>query len=368
MTSVSVNRVTVKSVTLQITRCLLSLLLSSGAIAGPEAGLSSLVPYQQRLYLDGHRFVSLYANAPLSGENPQIRRVLVVVHGAGRDADEYFRSAMAAAFLSGALSDTLVVAPRFAATSAECHDDAAENELTWDCDAWKFGESSSNSVPADSFEVMDELLRRIENPKRFPNESQVLVAGHSAGGQYVVRYAIANKVDETLRVKPQYLAINPSSYPYLDRYRPVRIDQTTRPNTLLPADREDLTTDLGAARLTEIRDPHGCAGFDQWPYGLTDRRGYSASLAVHDIEQHFINRRLQLLVGQQDSVPLAGLDTSCAAMLQGAHRLERAINFAAYGRERYQADHKLTIVPLCGHNARCMLTSPVVMPLLFPHQ
>jgi hypothetical protein len=55
-------------------------------------------------------------------------------------------------------------------------------------------------------------------------------------------------------------------------------------------------------------------------------------------------------------------------MLQGAHRLERAINFAAYGRDRYHADHKLIIVPLCGHNARCMLTSPVVMPLLFPHQ
>ena len=352
----------------RLTRCLLTLLLSGGAIAGPEAGLTSLAPYQQRLYLDGHRFVSFYASAPLSKGNPQIRRVLVVVHGAGRDADEYFRSAMAAAYLSGALGDTLVVAPRFAAASVECHDDTTENELTWDCDTWKFGEPSSNSVPADSFEVMDELLRRIENPRRFPNESQVLVVGHSAGGQYVVRYAITNKVDETLRVKPQYLALNPSSYPYLDRYRPVRIDQATRPNTVLPVDRVDLTTDLGAARFTEIRDPHGCVGFDVWPYGLTDRRGYSASLTTQDIEQHFINRRLLLVVGQQDSVPLAGLDTSCAAMLQGAHRLERAIHFAAYGRDRYQADHKLVIVPLCGHNARCMLTSPVVMPLLFPRQ
>jgi hypothetical protein len=32
------------------------------------------------------------------------------------------------------------------------------------------------------------------------------------------------------------------------------------------------------------------------------------------------------------------------------------------------AHHAVAIVPLCGHNARCMFTSEVALPLLFPKQ
>jgi hypothetical protein len=44
------------------------------------------------------------------------------VHGAGRDADNYFRNALAAAFLAGALDNTMVVVPRMASAAANCHD------------------------------------------------------------------------------------------------------------------------------------------------------------------------------------------------------------------------------------------------------
>src|ERR1035437_7608323 len=53
---------------------------------------------------------------PLDVPNPQITRALIVIHGATRDADNYFRTALAAAFLGGALDDTIVIAPHLAST------------------------------------------------------------------------------------------------------------------------------------------------------------------------------------------------------------------------------------------------------------
>jgi hypothetical protein len=44
----------------------------------------------------------VYRTYALDVPNPQISRALVVIHGAGRDADNYFRTALAAAFLGGA--------------------------------------------------------------------------------------------------------------------------------------------------------------------------------------------------------------------------------------------------------------------------
>src|SRR5262245_47730301 len=56
----------------------------------------------------------IYRTYSLEERNENIVRALVVVHGAGRDADNYFRSALAATFLAGTLEDTVVISPRFA--------------------------------------------------------------------------------------------------------------------------------------------------------------------------------------------------------------------------------------------------------------
>src|SRR4249920_1678495 len=70
----------------------------------------------------------VYRTYPLDVPNPQITRALIVVHGASRDADNYFRTALAAAFLGGALDDTIVIAPRFASKDRGCNDPLAPNE------------------------------------------------------------------------------------------------------------------------------------------------------------------------------------------------------------------------------------------------
>src|SRR5690349_15995610 len=65
----------------------------------------------------------VYRTYSLTEKNESIRRAFILVHGAGRDADNYFRTAVAAAFLAGALDDTIVIAPRFASnTGGGCAD------------------------------------------------------------------------------------------------------------------------------------------------------------------------------------------------------------------------------------------------------
>jgi hypothetical protein len=65
-------------------------------------------------------------------------------------------------------------------------------------------------------------------------------------------------------------------------------------------------------------------------------------------------------------VPLASFDASCLAMAQGPHRLARGEAFAAYVGKKYGARHTAVVIPLCRHNARCMFTADVALPLLFP--
>jgi hypothetical protein len=42
------------------------------------------------------------------------------------------------------------------------------------------------------------------------------------------------------------------------------------------------------------------------------------------------------------------------------------LNYWNYLRSKYSAQHKLFVVPACGHNGRCMLTSDTALPVLFP--
>src|SRR4051812_33064832 len=56
----------------------------------------------------------IYRNYPLETRNDKITRALIFVHGINRDADNHFRTALAAAFLADGLNNTVIIAPRFA--------------------------------------------------------------------------------------------------------------------------------------------------------------------------------------------------------------------------------------------------------------
>src|SRR5262245_48321014 len=89
-----------------------------------------------------------YTSYPLDKRNENVTRALVVVHGGGRNGDNYFRTGVAAAFLANALDDTIVIAPRFAANGGDCKDRLADNELNWPCTGlnWRIGGAAVNNA------------------------------------------------------------------------------------------------------------------------------------------------------------------------------------------------------------------------------
>ncbi len=105
----------------------------------------------------------IYRTYSLESRNEAITRALVVVHGAGRDADNYFRNALAAAFLAGALDNTVVIAPRMASAAGNCHDVIATNEISWNCNAWRSGGPAVSNPDVTSFDFLDEVLRKLAN-------------------------------------------------------------------------------------------------------------------------------------------------------------------------------------------------------------
>ena len=89
-----------------------------------------------------------------------------MVHGTNRNADRYFRTAMAAAFLAGAVNDTIVVAPRIVIAT----DKPAPDEVAWPSggDSWRSGGMSPSHAEFSSFDVADELLRKFADKRVFP--------------------------------------------------------------------------------------------------------------------------------------------------------------------------------------------------------
>ena len=284
-----------------------------------------------------------YRTYPLDKANPALTRALVVVHGAGRNADHYFSTAAAAAFLANALQDTEVISIRLASNQAPCQDALAANEVSWNCESWRSGGIAANSDRVNSFEFVDGVLRKLARKGVFPNLRSIVVAGFSAGGQYVNRYAMSNTVHDKLGVPVSYVVGSPSSYAYPEPLRPNADGSVFRP----------------------FPDARNCTAYDRWPYGFNNRSGYSAALTDEQIRTQLVSRPVTYLLGGLDTLPLFGFDSSCPAMAQGPTRLARGEAYFKLVTEKYGAAHKKIVIPNCGHNDRCMFTSETALPALF---
>jgi pimeloyl-ACP methyl ester carboxylesterase len=289
----------------------------------------------------------VYGTYSLDARNEDVTRALVVIHGAQRNADNYFRTAVAAAFLAGALNDTLVISPRFAANNgAACKDALAANEVNWTCqgNSWRSGGVAVGNTALTSFDFADELLRKLARKNVFPNLKLIVFSGHSAGGQFVARYELANQVHDQLAIAVTYVVANPSSYAYPDSNRPV----------------------AGKTEYSPYEDSANCTSYDRWPYGFQQRAGYSARLTEDQLKKQLVARPVTYMLGELDTLPIAGFDASCPAMAQGPNRLLRAQAYTSYIKEALGVPLTFTVIPACGHNARCMFTADRALPILFP--
>ncbi len=322
--------------------------------------------------------ILIYRTYPFEKRNEHVTHAFVFVHGILRDADNHFRTALAAAFLANRLDDTIIVAPRFGSNSSvpgneggDCRDKLAPDEANWVCenqrpDTWRSGGAAFGNDKLSSFDFIDEILRRLARKELFPNLKSIIVAGHSAGGQFVIRYEMLNQVQDKLGVPISYVVANPSSYAYVDGLRPsANAFPTTFP--ISPQVPTASAPSNPPSPFVPFPDAKNCTGYNTWPYGLKGRPGYSASLTDEQITRQLVARPVTYLLGEADVLPLGVFDTSCPAMAQGSTRLARGIAFHKYVNETLHGQHRIIVVPFCSHSQRCMFTSDIALPLIFPN-
>lgn len=305
----------------------------------------------------------VYASYALNQPNSAITRALIMVHGAGRNANHYFETATSAAFLDGALDNTLVIAPHFIARP----DTAAEHEVMWPNgrNSWRAGGTSPTNPTLTSFDFVDQIIRVLADKHNFPNLKQVVVTGHSAGGQYTTRYEMANKVDGTVGVSISYVVANPSSYAWPSALRPLPTgdaNPTDAYKAALGRSGDSVHTDYTYGAFDASKVP----SYNKWPMGLDSLDGYVAGMSAAQLKSNLARRPTTYLVGQVDVLPLGGFDSSPAAMAQGPTRRARGEAFVKFVHDSLGGDHKIIVVSECGHNDRCIFTTDTVFPYIFP--
>jgi pimeloyl-ACP methyl ester carboxylesterase len=311
----------------------------------------------------------VYTTYALSKPNPRITRALIMIHGTLRNPDVYFTTATAAAFLAHALDDTVVIAPRIASAQGNCKDELAVSEISYSCggDSWRSGGAAASDSSVTSFDFVDRLVERLADKKTFPNIRVIVIAGHSAGGQFVARYEMANKVHETLGVPLHYVVSNPSSYAWPDATRPLptgdAAPEAARMGWQLES-KPHTNFSYGA-----FAGASTCPNFDKWPYGLEQRTsGYTAGMSDDQLKKQLASRPTTYLLSQVDTLPLGGFDSGCGAMAQGATRRARGEAYFKWVTEHLGAKHEVKIIEECGHNNRCVYTDDAALPVIFPKQ
>ena len=271
---------------------------------------------------------------------PKVTRALIIVHGRLRNAQTYLQSGIDAAAHAGVGGSTLVIAPQFLNQADVKRNHLDDQVLRWKGNDWMAGEASTGPRQISSYGALDQIIKHLGNRTLFPALKEIVVAGHSGGGQVVQRFALTGHDHPLLNsegIRLRYVVANPSSYAYFSPQRPVTFDIAN------------------------------CPGFNDWKYGMQNLPDYVGDRGAQQLEQDYVSRDITYLLGQQDTDPNhPALDKSCEAETQGAYRLLRGHNYFDYLKQRHpQLGHRLVEVPGVRHDGDKMFTSPEGEKVLF---
>nr|POE47016.1 wsc domain-containing protein [Quercus suber] len=100
---------------------------------------------------------------------------------------------------------------------------STSNALVWSGSQWSAGADNHyphNSRHTSSYYVLDTLVKYFDNKTLFPNVKQIVLVGHSLGGQMLQRYAaVGDQLNTTTPLT--YWIGNPDSYAWLSEDRPL---------------------------------------------------------------------------------------------------------------------------------------------------
>lgn len=292
--------------------------------------------------------IPLDATRDLDRLQPEVTRAVLVIHGKHRNVDGYFDAIKHAAGSANARDITLILAPQFLNGIDVSTHHLSSKVLRWTKGEWAGGEDAEGPAAISSFEVVDQLLAQLIDKKRFPNLRQVVVAGHSAGGQFVQRYALIGIAPDVLKQKGiavRFVVANPSSYFYFSDDRPMQ--------------------DGSLSAFTNVAS---CKSFNRWKYGPRNPPPYAKGPDFAALEPIYFARDITYLLGTADTdANDTDLDKSCAGEAQGQTRLDRGEGFFRYAKLHHAdpAYQRFWLVPKVGHDATKMFNSSCGIAALF---
>ncbi len=291
-------------------------------------------------------------------------RVIINVHGSKSDGPRVLEQMRIARSEAGT-PDVAIFAPQFLQKKEGAIEQLDETgystyEGFWYWDAgWRWGRESINSTGANqisSFSVMDWMIEVIV--ANTDGLDEIVIAGHSAGGQFVNRYAATTEIEQDLLIgegiEIRYISANPHGRMYFTAERP----------DLSKIDKKDDTCDWNNDTINiptghDDNEYHLGVGGDLPEYNGYDR---GRAIDIQRLKDNYSGREVILLQGAKDINPNVS-DT------QGYTRYQKANTYYKHLRDYFGDDiiknHKKVIVPLVGHDSDNIFQSDIGEYYLF---
>jgi len=276
-----------------------------------------------------------YRNISLDSTSDHIKYAIVSLHGDGRNSHEHFSVITQLTTNANLQDSTILLAPTYPIQDDINQYNLDDDVLYWPDGDWNAGDLSRNTQSnprpfrISSFSTLDTIYHRLaENNQAL---EKIVLTGHSAGSQMVVRYAAGGRAQEVLsgnNIEFVYVPVNTPSFLYYDGNRV--LDETTE------------VFDFG---------PTGCTSANQYKYGLDNLNQYMEETGETNIIDRFKLANTTYLIGQYD---FGGQTNTCARMVQGNSRLIRTHIYFSYigyfyGDTIYN-NHRMAEIPGATHD------------------
>ena len=276
-----------------------------------------------------------YRNISLDSTSEHIKYAIVSLHGDGRNSYEHFSVITQLTTGVGLQDSTILLAPTYPIQDDINQYNLNDDVLYWPDGDWNAGDLSRNTQSnprpfrISSFSTMDTIYHRLAENN--PSLEKIVLTGHSAGSQMVVRYAAGGRAQEDLggnNIEFVYVPVNTPSFLYYDGNRV--LDEATE------------VFDFG---------PTECTSANQYKYGLDNLNQYMETTGETNIIDHFKRANTTYLIGQYD---FGGQTGTCARMVQGYSRLIRTYIYFSYigyfyGDTIYN-NHRMAEIPGASHD------------------
>jgi pimeloyl-ACP methyl ester carboxylesterase len=307
------------------------------------------IPPDRFVFEEDHEMISIpiVTSHPLDKNNNKIEYLIIMIHGAGLNAVKTFETGQQI------IESLKMHRDRFLVLAPQIIEGVKLDEkglLFWDR-RWRSGGMSlstglNKDLPSlSSFEVMDRLID--VSIKLNPGIHRIIILGHSAGGQFVLKYAAINSRHEFLEqqgVSIRYIVANPSSYPYLNETR----YQLNSKGEIHKIPREEFVD---------------CPSYNKYKYGLEDLYGYAENLPPHIVRTRLLTRPVMFVLGTADTDRNWSLDKSCEGEAQGENRYQRGLlykhHLGHFVKTSLESPHIWLEIPEVGHDATEIFTHPI---------